>query len=248
MRNFKLILEYEGTAFCGWQTQKPGLRTVQSHLEEKLAFIFNTKVHCHASGRTDSGVHAKAQVAHVKVKTHLEPVIIHKALNSFLDKDVSIVSVEEVSLSFHAQTSAVSKTYQYTILNRTAPSALWRNRVYVFPEKLNVTKMKKVARHFVGKHDFKSFQASASDGHLKSTIRTVSDLTIIKKDEFIYITISANGFLHKMVRNIVGSLLEAGVGRLDEKAIPALLKAKNRTLAPKTAPSCGLCLMSVSYK
>src|SRR5208337_1617016 len=123
MRNFKLTLEYDGTDFSGWQTQAVGLRTIQNHLEEKLERIFKKKIHCQASGRTDGGVHALGQVVHFKVDTDIKPSLIHKALNSFLDRDLSVVKVSEVSLDFHAQRDVESKTYRYTILNRSYPSA-----------------------------------------------------------------------------------------------------------------------------
>jgi len=233
MRKFKLILEYDGAAFCGWQTQAPGLRTVQNHLEEKIERIFKKKVHCHASGRTDSGVHALGQVAHFKADTRLSPKIIHKALNTFLDRDLSVRDVREVPLDFDAQRSVKNKTYRYTILNRAYPSALWRDRAYFYPGKLNITAMRKAAASLKGKRDFKNFQSASRRSNLKNTVRTVRRLTITKEGDFLHITITADGFLYKMVRNIVGTLIAAG--------------SKDRKLAPKTAPGHGLCLVRVRY-
>jgi len=236
MRKFKLILEYDGAAFCGWQTQAEGLRTTQNHLEEKLERIFKNKVHCHASGRTDSGVHALGQVAHFKVDTAMKPVVIHRALNNFLDRDLSVLKVQEVPLDFHAQMSVKNKTYRYTILNRAAPSALWRDRAYFYPHSLNLSAMRKVASHLKGTHDFKSFQSASQASRRKNTVRTIQRLTIIKEGDLIHISITADGFLYKMVRNIVGALIAVGSG-----------KATGRKLTPKTAPSHGLCLVSVRY-
>lgn len=247
MRNFKLTLEYEGTHFSGWQTQAPGLRTVQTHIEEALTHIFKSKVHCHASGRTDSGVHALGQVAHVKADTLKTPDVIHKALNSFLDRDISVAAVEEVPLTFHAQNSVKQKTYRYTILNRPYPSALWRNRAYFYPQPLNVKSMKKVAAVLRGKHDFKSFQAAASVTHLRSSVRTVSALDVTRENDFVHISITSDGFLYKMVRNIASVLIAAGVEKLTPKAVKYILNAQNRLLAPKTAPPQGLYLVSVEY-
>jgi tRNA pseudouridine38-40 synthase len=248
MRKFKLTLEYDGAAFCGWQTQAPGFRTVQNHLEEKLERIFKCKLHCHASGRTDSGVHAVGQVAHVQVATQLPPKIIHKALNSFLDRDLSVVKVQEVPLDFDAQQSATEKTYRYTILNRPAPSALWRDRAYFFPQKLDLAAMRKAARHIKGKRDFKAFQSASERSKTRTTVRTVKRLTVTKEGDLVHIRVTADGFLYKMVRNIVGALMAAGTGTIVPGDIPKILKGKDRKLAPRTAPSYGLCLMNVKYR
>lgn len=247
MRNFKLVLEYEGTHFCGWQFQ-PEFRTVQGHLEEKLERIFKTKIHCHASGRTDSGVHALAQVAHFKADTVIDPSLIHKALNGFLDRDVSVIEVEEVPADFHSQYSVKNKTYRYTILNRLYPSALWRDRAYFYPRKLNLAAMRKAARLFKGKHDFKTFQAASRHIRPVNTVKTIEQMTVAQDGDFIHITITADGFLHKMVRNIVAVLLDVGTAKIPAESIPDMIKAQDRKLLPKAAPGHGLCLMNVKYK
>ncbi|MBI3601882.1 MAG: tRNA pseudouridine(38-40) synthase TruA [Candidatus Omnitrophica bacterium] len=246
MRNFKLTLEYDGAGFCGWQVQ-PRQRTVQQHLEEQLEKIFKQKIRCIASGRTDSGVHALGQVVHFKVETAMKPAQIQKACNAFLDRDVAVLKVQEVPLDFHAQYSVKSKTYRYSILNRFYPSAFWRDRAYFYPHRLNLSWMGKAARDFKGKHDFKSFQAAALASPVKNTVRIITRLTIVKEGSFIHMTITANGFLYKMVRNMVGTLLAIGRGRIPKDSVPKLLKAKNRKLAPATAPSHGLCLVCVRY-
>ncbi len=247
MRNFKLTLEYDGAHFYGWQTQAGGLRTVQAHLEEKLERIFKKKVHCTASGRTDTGVHALGQVAHFKVDTFMKTTQIQRALNAFLDKDLSVLKVQEVPLDFHAQYSVKSKTYRYTILNRKFPSALWRDRAYFYPYKLNLSLMRQAAKYILGKQDFKSFQAAAQASPVKTSVRDIQKLAVTKDHDFIYITIASNGFLYKMVRNIVGTLLAVGSGRISKDKVPELLKAKDRKLAPATAPAHGLCMIRVSY-
>jgi tRNA pseudouridine38-40 synthase len=231
LRNFKLTLEYDGTGFSGWQTQSKGLRTIQNHLEEKLERIFKKKIHCQASGRTDSGVHALGQVVHFKVDTHIKSSLIHKALNSFLDRDLSVVKVQEVPLNFHAQKNVKNKTYRYTILNRPYPSALSRDRAYFYPYKLNLSAMRKTANNLKGTHDFKPFQSASERSRIKNTVRTIKNLSIVKEADLVHISISADGFLYKMVRNITGALIAVGSGRL-----PA-----------RTAPSHGLCLISVRY-
>jgi len=231
MRNFKLILEYDGTNFSGWQTQAVGLRTVQNHLEENLEKIFKIKVHCQASGRTDSGVHAVGQVEHFKVDTKIKASLIHRALNSFLDRDLSVIKVTEVPLDFHAQKDVKTKTYRYTILNRSYPSALWRDRAYFYPDQLNLSAMRQAARQIKGTHDFKPFQSAAQRSRIKNTVRTIKNLSIIKEGDLIHITITSDGFLYKMVRNITGALIAAASGRSNSR----------------TAPSHGLCLISVRY-
>ena len=231
MRKFKLILEYDGTHFSGWQTQAEGFRTIQNHLEEKLERIFKNKIHCQASGRTDQGVHALGQVAHFKVDTGIKAALIHKALNSFLDRDLSVVSIEEVSLDFHAQKDVKSKTYRYTILNRSYPSALWRDRSFFYPDKLNMTAMRKMAKTIIGTHDFKKFQSASERSRIKNTVRTISQLSVTQKEDLIHITITADGFLYKMVRNITGALIAVGSGKK----------------TARTAPPHGLCLMTVRY-
>jgi len=247
MRNFKLILEYDGTGFCGWQTQATGLRTIQNHLEEKLERIFKKKIHCQASGRTDSGVHALGQVVHFKADTDIKPSLIHKALNSFLDRDLSVVKVLEVPLNFHAQKDVKNKTYRYTILNRPYPSALWRDRAFFYPHKLNLSAMRKAAKDLKGTHDFKSFQSASQRSRIKNTVRTVQKLSIIKEGDLIHISIASDGFLYKMVRNITGTLIAVGSGRVPPSSVLKLLKSKERVLVPRTAPPYGLCLISVRY-
>ena len=246
MRNFKLTLEYDGANFCGWQFQ-PGFRTVQGHLQEKLPRIFKKKINCIASGRTDSGVHALGQVVHFKVDTQMKPAQIKRALNAFLDKDVVVVKAQEVPLNFHAQYSVKNKTYRYTILNRSYPSALWHKKASFYPQKLNLSLMRRAAKDFKGKHDFKSFQAASEVSKVKNTIRTISRLTITKEKDFIHISVTCNGFLYRMVRNIVGTLLAIGSGKIPSNSVPKLLKAKNRKLSPPTAHPDGLYLVSVDY-
>ncbi len=246
-RNFKLTLEYEGTHFCGWQFQPNGLRTVQGHLEEKLARIFKRKINCHASGRTDSGVHAAAQVAHFKAHTDMPAVIIHKALNDFLDRDLSVLKLQEVPHAFHSQYSVKNKTYRYTILNRKSPSALMRDRAYFYPYPLDVTLMRKAARALKGKHDFKAVQGASLKARKTSTVKTITKIAVEQDSDFIYITITADGFLHKMVRNIVGVLIAVASGKIPSDGIAAILKRGDRKLLPKTVPGHGLCLMAVRY-
>ena len=246
MRNFKLTLEYDGAGFSGWQFQ-PGQRTVQGHLQEKLQRIFKKKVNCIASGRTDSGVHALGQVVHFKGETSMKASQIQRALNAFLDKDVVVIKAQEVPMDFHAQYSVKNKTYRYTLLNRKYPSALAYKRACYYPYTLNISLMRKAAKLIKGRHDFKCFQAASEASKRKNTVRTISALTIVKEGDFIHVSITANGFLYKMVRNIVGTLLAVGSEKMSVSKVLQLLKSKDRKLSPPTAPPDGLYLVAVRY-
>ncbi len=247
MRNFKLTLEYDGAQFCGWQSQKNGERTVQGELEAVLLKIFKKPVKVIASGRTDSGVHALGQVANFKADTRMKPLEVQKALNALLPFDVVVTAVKEVKDDFHAQYSVEEKTYRYTILNRNCRSVFLRDRVYYYPHTLSVIRMRQAAKAFVGRHDFKSFQAYDPLRADRDTVRTIKRLTVKKEGDLIHIEVTANGFLYKMVRNIVGTLLAVGSAKLKVVEVAKILKAKDRTKAPQTAPAQGLCLMVVKY-
>ncbi|MCR4336794.1 MAG: tRNA pseudouridine(38-40) synthase TruA [Candidatus Omnitrophica bacterium] len=250
IKNYKLTIEYDGTDFNGWQVQESGKRTVQGEIEKALEKILKKKTHLSGSGRTDSGTHAAGQVANFKGVCRLDPLQLEKAINGNTPDDVSILKVEEVSLDFHAQYSAKRKTYRYTILNRQSPTALNWRFAYHFPYRLNLSAMKREVKSLVGKKDFRSFMASGSTPKRKdkNTVRTIHSLKIVKKGDYIHIDIEANGFLYKMVRNIVGTLLDVGTRRLPSGALAKILLAKDRKLASATAPAYGLCLMAVEYK
>lgn len=245
MRKIKLLLEYEGTRYSGWQFQ-PNQVSIQGVLESKLHKITKKKTRVIGSGRTDSGVHAEGQVAHFQTTSTMKLQEFLKALNSLLPADIVVKKVEEAKPDFHAQISATRKTYRYTILNRDYPSAL-QGRVahYIATPTLDVTAMRKASRCLVGSHDFKSFQGSGCTA--KTTMREIYRLSVVKKDDFIRITVDGSGFLKYMVRNIVGTLIEIGWGNWPPEQMKAILKSKNRRLAGPTAPSRGLCLVKVVY-
>jgi len=247
MRNFKIIFEYDGTDFCGWQTQKQGERTVQGEFEAVLSKIFKHPIKVIASGRTDSGVHARGQVISFKVETRMKPDEIKRALNGLLPADIAVHEASEVSADFHAQYSVKEKTYRYTILNRKVRSAFLRGHTLFYPYPLNVTLMRKAAKYIIGRHDFKSFQAHDPLRAERQTVRTIKKLVIKKEGDLITIDVTADGFLYKMVRNIVGTLLAIGSGQLPLEEMPKILKSKNRKTAPDTAPAHGLCLIQVKY-
>ncbi len=245
MRKLKILIEYEGTRYYGWQLQ-PNQVGIQEVLESKLHKITREKIRVIGSGRTDSGVHAEGQVAHFQTTSTMKLQEFLKALNSLLPADIVVKKVEEAKPDFHAQISATRKTYRYTILNRDYPSALQgRMAHYIATPTLDVTAMRKAARCLVGSHDFKSFQGSGCTA--KTTMREIYRLSVVKKDDFIRITVDGSGFLKYMVRNIVGTLIEIGWGNWPPEQMKAILKSKNRRLAGPTAPSRGLCLVKVVY-
>ena len=247
MRNFKITFEYDGAGFAGWQTQAQGERTVQGQIEAVLLRIFKQPVKAIASGRTDSGVHAQGQVISFKADTRMKPLEIQRALNSLLPTDIAVIRAQEVKSDFHAQYSVKEKTYRYTILNRKLRSVFLRDRVYFYPYPLNITRMREASKYLVGRHDFRSFQAHDPLRAERSTVRTIKKLVIKKEGDLVHIDVTANGFLYKMVRNIVGTLVSIGAGQLSPEEMPKILKAKNRKFAWDTAPAEGLCLMTVKY-
>ena len=250
-KNFKLTIEYDGTLFKGWQIQKPQERTVQGEIEKALKNILKSDVKVTGSGRTDSGVHALGQVANFKAETKMTPQQMQNALNAHLPEDISISKVSFVSAKFHAQYSAKKKCYRYTVLNRHYPSALDRSRVLYHPQKLNLLLIKQEAKNLVGTHDFRSFMATdpaqRDTINDKDTVRTIYKIDIKNSDGLITIDITADGFLYKMVRNIIGTLISVGNGKRPKGSIKTILKLKDRTQAGETAPACGLCLIHVHY-
>jgi len=246
-RNFKVTVEYDGASFCGWQAQAQGERTVQGELETVLLKIFKNPIKVIASGRTDSGVHARGQVISFKVDTRMKPLEIQRALNSLLPADMAVHEACEVRTGFHAQYSVKEKTYRYTILNRKYRSAFLRDRALFYPYPLNITRMRQAAKYLAGRHDFKSFQAHDPLRVERQTVRTIKKIVIKKEGDLVHIDVTADGFLYKMVRNIAGTLLAMGSGQLPVDEMPKILKAKNRQQAWDKAAAEGLYLMQVKY-
>ncbi|MDO8747946.1 MAG: tRNA pseudouridine(38-40) synthase TruA [Candidatus Omnitrophota bacterium] len=268
MRNIKLIIEYDGTNYAGWQIQnspqsapirqagavhRPQTKTIQETIEKVLEKILQEKVKVIGSGRTDSGVHALAQTANFRTHSLLAVSKIQKALNSLLPKDISLKEIGEADKDFHSRYSAKSKTYRYFILNSETRSAFLNKYVWHIPYRLNVSLMRKEADALLGRHDFKSFCASGSSA--KTTIRTIKKLSIETRNhkpstigyKLIIIDIESDGFLYNMVRNIVGTLFEIGRGKFPEGNLKKILLAQNRKQAGPTAPAQGLFLVEVKY-
>ncbi len=243
MRRIRLTIEYEGTAFSGWQVQ-PDQRTVQGVLQECLGNMMGGPIRVIGSGRTDAGVHALEQVAHADVPGDIPAENIMMGLNSSLPRDVRILACEDAPESFHAQRSATGKTYRYTILNRQKPTALNRYRVWHIRQPLDLEAMRQAAAHLSGEHDFEAFKSAGDE---TTTVRNLREFDITREGDHIVLTFEANGFLKHMVRNITGAIAEVGLGRLTPDDIGAILASRSREGAPRKAPPQGLTLVHVSY-
>jgi len=245
IKNFKLIIEYDGSRFHGWQRQKEDI-TVQGEIEKALKEMTSKTVTVIASGRTDAGVHAEGQVAHFKCETRLEPAAFFKGLNSLLAPDIVIKNCEQVSASFHARYKAKSKIYHYKILNRPIPAAIGRQYSWFIRQALNQDAMRAAMSYIVGLHDFKAFEATGSPR--QRTTRHVFSADLSEKQEGLLIFhIEADGFLRCMVRNIVGTLVEVGREKLTVADFKYVLDSKDRSQAGATAPAHGLTLIKVNY-
>ncbi len=244
---YKLTLEYDGTNTLGWQRQLDG-PSIQEYLETVLETLSGQHTEVAAAGRTDAGVHALGQVAHIDFATSMETWKIREAFNANLrqlEAPVNVLEVEEVSDDFHARFSAKGRGYIYRILNRRSPSILRNNRVWWVPVPLDINKMQEASQFLLGNHDFTSFRAAACQA--KSPIKTLDKLDIQKNDDEIIFTVEAKSFLHHQVRNMVGTLKQVGEGKIFPKDIKTILEAKDRSKAGATAPACGLYLNKVIY-
>ncbi len=244
MKNVRLTIEYDGTNYLGWQRQRQG-PTIQDTIENALKSITNENVILTGSGRTDSGVHAFAQVANFKTNSSVKPIEFQKGLNSALPKDVVILSAEDVDSGFHAQYSAKSKVYLYRILNRPFPSALLRQRTWHVPYELDLMSMRETCKILLGKHDFRAFAQTGNN--LKTTTRTVLDATIEQKGDMVELTIEADGFLKRMVRLLTGALVQVGRRRITPEEFHTILDAGEKPKFALAAPACGLYLKEVRY-
>ena len=244
MRNILFKVEYDGTDYAGWQSQK-NAKNIQDTIEAALKRIVGRKVRLISCGRTDAGVHALSQFVNFKTEAKIPLFKLKRGLNSILPRDIAIKEVREVPPKFNSRFDAKSKLYRYTIMNGSSRSAIFGNFSVYIPYKLDVTLMKKEAKVLIGKHDFKSFQAA--DRVKRSSIRAIKKLSIKKKGEAIIIDVEADGFLYNMVRNIAGTLINIGRDKLPVGSMARILKAKNRKFAGQTAPAKGLCLVEVKY-
>ena len=244
MRNLRLDICYDGTRYRGWQRLPGADNTIQGKLETTLSRILDETVEITSSGRTDAGVHAKIQVVNFHTNTAMTCSEILSQLRRYLPEDIGIYSCRDVSPRFHARLNAKEKTYRYRIWNSEAPCVFDRRFVTVFPQKLDVEQMCRAAAYLHGTHDFSAFCANK---HMKkSTLRTIFSVDITEVEEEVQITVTGNGFLHNMVRILVGTLVEVGLGQREADSIPELF-GKARSETGMLMPPTGLCLMEVIY-
>lgn len=244
MRNVKLIIEYDGTNYHGWQKQKNAI-TVQHTIERAIKGLTGETVDLTGSSRTDFGVHALGQVANFMTTSGIPGDRFSYALNRMLPDDIVIKDSRDVSPDFHARFKSKGKKYRYVIYNSRFPSAIFKNRAYHVSYELDFESMQKAALYFLGTHDFSSFRASGSS--VKTSVRTITEVLLQRDDEIIRFEISGDGFLYNMVRIIVGTLVEVGMGRINAEDIPDILKSLERKRAGRTAPAKGLYLVEVYY-
>lgn len=244
---FRLTLEYDGAGFEGWQAQPAGRRTVQATLEQALARVTGQRVRVTGSGRTDAGVHAEGQVASVRVESRLAPERLRQALNGVLPSDLAVRSLEVAPEGFDARRDARSKLYRYALWNAPTRSPLREARSLCLERPLDVAAMREAAGALVGTHDFRSFQAAGSS--VATSVRSLSRLAVEgQAGGAIDLWFEASGFLRHMVRNLAGTLIEVGSGRRPAWEMPALLAARDRGRAGRTAPARALTLVRVRYE
>ncbi len=248
--NIRLVISYNGTRFSGWQNQKAGL-TIQGTIEKTLYKITREKIKLTGCGRTDAGVHAVSYTANFRTRSTLLPLQIKNALNANLPDDIRIKSVTSAKVSFHSRYSAKRKTYRYLIVCGDKNPFL-KGLVCYVKGGLDTTKIRKAAVYFEGRHNFSAFQAAGSE--IKSPVRTIYKIKVTNKRftldpsvKILSIEITADGFLYKMARNIIGTLLYVGKGKLKPEDIPGIIRSKDRKKAPPTAPASGLYLKDVHY-
>lgn len=246
MRTIKLTIQYDGGRYAGWQFQKNAI-SIQEVLETAVRKITGEKTSVIASGRTDAGVHARGQIAHFKTSSRLAPDRLQRALNGELYRDIVVSKVEEAPRGFHAQHSAKSKRYRYTIVNNDFVDPLIRRHVAKVYHALDLALMRKAAKRIEGKHDFKAFQAY-DPGRADDSVRTVRSVRITRDGDLIHIDVEADGFLYNMARNIAGTLVEVGRGKFPVGRIREMFAKKDRSLCGPTMPAQGLCLLKVNYK
>lgn len=260
-RTIRLTLSYDGTGYHGWQVQ-PGRVTIQQTLTDAVTQVLGESIVIHASGRTDAGVHALGQVAHLCIQARLPVENLQKALNTVLPRSIRIMDAREAPDGFHARRSAIGKLYRYRLHRAPVCPPFLRNFVYHYPYRLDEAAMQAAARQFEGEHDFTSFAATperrradiadpaqrlaATLGQRGAVRRVLRSKLERQGDELVY-EVYGDGFLHHMVRNLLGFLIEIGHGKRQMNEIPAVLAARQRARAGRTAPACGLYLVRVDY-
>ena len=245
MPRYKCTIEYDGTPFVGWQIQK-GERSVQGQLEQALFALSGERFTPRGAGRTDSGVHALGQVAHIDLKKQWDPLKIRDGMNFHLKPDpISLIDVQAVDEAFDARFSAISRSYRYVIINRRARLALERDRAWQVARPLDATAMAKACQSFVGHHDFTTFRSANCQS--KSPLKSIDHFTVQQEEDRIIAAVTARSFMHNQVRSMVGSLVEVGLGKWTVSDIAKALLAKDRAACGPVAPAHGLYFVHVGY-
>ncbi len=245
MRNIRMLLQYEGTRYQGWQRQTSSENTIQGKLELLLSRMCGEPIEISASGRTDAGVHACGQVANFHTNSHMSVEEMLDYCNRYLPEDIAVVEMWEAAPRFHSRLNACGKWYCYRVINSSIPNVFWRRYAQEVEEALDLDAMRKAAQRLLGEHDFKSF-TSAKKGK-KSTVRRIDEITIEKEGDIITFSFKGNGFLHHMIRILMGTLLEVGMGKRTPESITEVIAACNREAAGPLVPAKGLTLMEVYY-
>ena len=245
MRTYKLTISYDGSRYQGWQRQATTDNTIQYILEWSIGKLVGYRVHIDGSGRTDAGVHARGQVASVKLSKLYDTKELKDSLNRYLPEDIRIQLSEEVAPDFHPRYCDSEKTYEYRILNRKFPVPTERLYTYFYHYKLDVDKMKAATSYLIGQHDFASF--CGAKAQVKTTIRTVTGIDVWRDGDIVTIRVTGTGFLYNMVRIISGTLIEVGNGQYPPERVKTILEACNREMAGPTAPAQGLTLMGIEF-
>lgn len=245
MKNYKMLLAYDGSRFYGWEHQPNTEMTIQGKLESVLSKMCGQDVEVIGSGRTDAGVHAKGAVANVHMETDMSEDEIREYMNKYLPEDICVKEIKVASDRFHARYNAQGKTYCYTCYVGDLKPVFNRKYVYTIDAKLDIDAMKKAAEYLVGEHDFASFCGNPK--MKKSTVRRIYSIDIERKGSYLNMTFHGSGFLQYMVRILSGTLLEVGMGKRTPENMLTLLEERNRSLAGMTAPAQGLCMLKVDY-
>ncbi len=245
MRNIRLLLQYEGTRYQGWQRQTSSENTIQGKLEQLLSKMCNEPIEVMGSGRTDAGVHALGQVANFHTTSTMSAEEMLSYINEYLPQDIAVLQVTEAAPRFHSRLNACGKRYCYRVINSAIPNVFWRRYALEVPLKLDVEAMEKAASYLSGEHDFKAF-TSAKKGK-KSTVRRIDKIDIAREGDRLTFTFEGNGFLHHMVRILVGTLLEVGTGKRKPEEMSEILASGSREKAGALVPAKGLTLMEVFY-
>lgn len=245
MRNIRLLLQYEGTRYQGWQRQSSTDNTIQGKLEKLLTRMCEEPIEIQGSGRTDAGVHALGQVANFHTNSEMATDEMLAYINRYLPEDIAVVALAEAAPRFHSRLNACGKHYEYRIINSDIPNVFRRRYALEMPEKLDVEAMERAAAYLRGEHDFKSF-TSAKKGK-KSTVRRIDSITITREGDVLTFSFKGSGFLHHMIRILMGTLLQVGKGERSPESIPDIIAAQNREMAGPLVPAKGLTLVEVYF-